>query len=115
MNKELSVSESAKNHFEAIIKKKNCHGIVFKVKQAGCSGLKYDMCFVENVPVDAMRLSYNNVNLYVDNASKSYLSETAIDLETVSLGQTKIVFFNPKAQNACGCGESFNLKGDESG
>ena len=102
MNDQLSISKSAREHFKKIIAKKDCYGILFKVKQAGCSGLKYDMDFIVDKPNDAEKLPYDGVNL-------------SIDLEQVSLGQTKVVFFNPKAQNACGCGESFNLKGDSDG
>lgn len=115
MNDQLSISKSAREHFKKIIAKKDCYGILFKVKQAGCSGLKYDMDFIVDKPNDAEKLPYDGVNLYVDQASLAYLSETSIDLEQVSLGQTKVVFFNPKAQNACGCGESFNLKGGSDG
>ena len=112
MNQQLTISAAAVAHFKKTVAKKSCFGLVFKVKKAGCSGLKYDMDFIDEVPADADKLDYNGVNLYVDRLSRAYLSETTIDLEKASLGQTKIVFFNPKAQNACGCGESFNVKGD---
>lgn len=113
MMKQLNISESARKHFKKIIDKKQCSGLVFKVKQAGCSGLKYDMEFIENEPNDVIRLPYDEVNLYVDKSSQVYLSETSVDLEQASLGQTKVVFFNPQAKNACGCGESFNMKGGQ--
>lgn len=113
MMKQLNVSESARKHFKNIIDKKQCFGLVFRVKQAGCSGLKYDMDFVEVAPKDAHRLPYDEVNLFVDDQSQVYLAETSVGLEVASLGQTKVVFYNPQAQNACGCGESFNLKGGQ--
>ena len=112
MDQQLKISPTAVLHFKKTIAKKGCFGLIFKVKNAGCSGLKYDMDFIDKVPDNADKLSYDGVNLYVDPSSHPYLSETFIDLEEASLGQTKIVFFNPKAQNACGCGESFNVKGD---
>ena len=112
MNEQLKISSTAVAHFKKTIAKKGCFGLLFKVKKAGCSGLKYDMDFINEAPTNADKLDYDGVKLYVDRPSHVYLSETAIDLEEASLGQTKIVFFNPKAQNACGCGESFNVKGD---
>ncbi len=111
MSEQLKISPKAVEHFKKTITKKGCYGILFKVKKAGCSGLKYDMDFINEQPANADKLDCGSVNLYVDRPSHVYLSETSIDLEEASLGQTKIVFFNPKAQNACGCGESFNVKG----
>lgn len=112
VSQQLKISPSAIVHFKKTIAKKGCFGLIFKVKKAGCSGLKYDMDFIDVEPSDADKLAYSGVNLYVDRLSHAYLSEVLIDLEEASLGQTKIIFFNPKAQNACGCGESFNMKGD---
>lgn len=103
------ISSAAIKHFAKTIKNNNVHGILFQVKKAGCSGLKYDMSFIDAMPDNAERLLYDHVNLYVQQSSLAYLSKTTIDLEHASLGQTKVVFFNPLAQNACGCGESFNI------
>lgn len=113
MSKTLQVTELARKHFQTAIKRKQAHGVLFLVKKAGCSGLKYEMSFIDEVPDSALLLPYSDVALYVDKDSHEYLKHTCVDLVQQSLGQTKVVFLNPNAQNACGCGESFNLKQDQ--
>ena len=109
MMKLPSVTDTALKYFINTTKQNGAYGILLSVQSAGCSGLKYDISFVNELPIHATELPYQGVRLFVEERSLQYFTETTIDLKAESLGQSKVVFLNPLAQNACGCGESFNL------
>lgn len=109
-----SVTDTALKYFISTIKQNGAYGILFSVQSAGCSGLKYDISFVEALPIHAIELPCQGAHLFIEERSLQYFTETTIDLKMESLGQSKVVFLNPLAQNACGCGESFNLGQGES-
>lgn len=107
-----SVTDTALKYFKSTIEKNRAYGVLFSVHTAGCSGLKYDISFIMQPIPHATELPYHGLHLLIEESSLKYFTETVIDLKLASLGQSKVVFLNPLAQNACGCGESFNLGQD---
>jgi len=88
----------------------NSLGIRFSVKNAGCSGMMYDVLPLEVVAEDDFVFEFGDgLKVVVDKVSFPYVKGTLIDLKKEGLNE-KLVFLNPKAENACGCGESFNVK-----
>jgi iron-sulfur cluster assembly protein len=72
----------------------------------GCSGLSYDMDFVDAAsPTDEV-VTDNGQTVLVDRKASLFLIGTEMDykVETLSAGFT---FVNPNEKGRCGCGESF--------
>lgn len=81
------------------------------VRSKGCSGLSYDMQFVEKsaVPALAETVSQHGVTVAVDPKAAMFLFGTAMDyLE--SLLKSGFEFTNPNETGRCGCGESFSTR-----
>lgn len=106
----ISLTTAAAAHIDSVIKKRG-HGIGFKlaVKNSGCSGYSYIMGIADDVSEQDVVFNSEGIQLIIPQDSLDYLQGTEIDLAVSGLNR-KIVFHNPNAVDACGCGESFNLK-----
>ena len=106
----ISLTQAAAEHISGVIKKRG-NGIGFKlaVKDTGCSGYSYVMGIAEEIHADDEVLTSQGIQLVIPKASLQYLQGTEIDLESRGLNR-KLIFNNPQAVDACGCGESFSLK-----
>jgi iron-sulfur cluster assembly protein len=106
----ITVTETAANHIAALMaKKETATGLKIGTKTAGCSGLMYDLEYVDDAPegADLVELE-NGVKLYVDQASVMYLLGTVMDWEE-DVFTTGFTFKNPNESGRCGCGESFTV------
>ncbi|MAJ81655.1 MAG: hypothetical protein CMF41_01920 [Legionellales bacterium] len=109
----FKLTPQAIRHFQELLKSSpESYGVLVRVLNKGCSGMKYDIT-IDEVSKEWEKTQYQNEKIYVEKSSISHLKDVVIDLQTLSLGQTKIVFLNPHAKNMCGCGESFNLDGKD--
>ncbi len=76
----------------------------------GCSGLSYDMSFVnapgpgDEVVHDAAR----GLTVLVDKKATLFLIGTTMDFEQTTL-TSGFTFINPNEKGRCGCGESFHV------
>jgi len=84
-------------------------GLRLSVKHSGCAGFGY-------VVEKAKRYVNNNDLVYEHAGARLYVPLTALhfidgtELDYVQEGLNHVFKFNnPKAQHACGCGESFSL------
>ena len=77
------------------------------VTARGCAGLSYDMQFTAAQPGDRLYTS-NNVAIWVDPQSLSYLDGLTLDYSEDLMGGG-FRFHNPQAQKSCSCGISFSL------
>lgn len=109
----ISLTPLAAKHIETILHKRGS-GIGFKlsVNTTGCSGYSYVMGIAEQVADNDIVISSQGVQVVIPHDSMQYLQGTEIDLQSQGLNR-KLVFHNPNAVDACGCGESFNLKKEE--
>jgi iron-sulfur cluster assembly protein len=82
------------------------HALRLKVVGGGCSGLKYELTFDDEVrDVDSV-LEFDGVRVVVDEKSALFLAGSKVDfVDTLNESGFKIV--NPNASATCGCGESF--------
>lgn len=106
----ITVTQNAATHIAALMaKKETAKGLKIGTKTAGCSGLMYDLEYVDDVPdgADLIELE-NGVKLYVDQASVMYLLGTVMDWEE-DVFTTGFTFKNPNEAGRCGCGESFTV------
>lgn len=106
----ISVTPAAAAHINSVIKKRGS-GIGFKlaVKDTGCSGYSYVMGIADEIGAQDTVYQSEGIQVIVPKDSVDYLQGTEIDLSVSGLNR-KLVFHNPNAVDACGCGESFNLK-----
>ncbi len=106
----ISLTPAAALHIAHVLKKRGS-GIGFKlaVKDSGCSGYSYVMGIADEIHADDEVLISEGIQLVIPKASVNYLQGTEIDLESRGLNR-KLIFNNPQAVDACGCGESFSLK-----
>ena len=83
-------------------------GLRLGVRTTGCSGLAYQLEYVdEALPEDALFESLG-VKVYVDPKSLAYLDGTELDYVREGLNEG-FKFQNPNVKDECGCGESFRV------
>jgi iron-sulfur cluster assembly protein len=78
------------------------------VKTKGCSGLSYDLAWVDAPAPGDEVVTDKGVTVLVDRKATLFLIGTVMDYEvkTMSAGFT---FVNPNEKGRCGCGESFHV------
>ena len=74
----------------------------------GCSGLSYNMDWVESPgPADEV-VTDQGLTVLVDRKASLFLIGTEMDYEVKSL-TSGFTFHNPNEKGRCGCGESFHI------
>lgn len=78
------------------------------VRNGGCSGMRYELLFDRERRDDDDELVFDGLRVLVDAGSATYLEGVRIDYSD-ALNDAGFKIENPKAQETCGCGESFSL------
>jgi iron-sulfur cluster assembly protein len=86
--------------------KSESHALRMKVVGGGCSGLRYELAFDDNVGEADTELDFGGVRLVIDEKSALYLKGTILDFVD-TLQESGFKMNNPNASTTCGCGESF--------
>jgi iron-sulfur cluster assembly protein len=82
------------------------HGLRLKVIGGGCSGLRYELTFDDQVRDVDTEIECRDIRVIVDEKSALYLMGTTLDfVDTLNESGFKVI--NPNASQTCGCGESF--------
>ena len=84
-------------------------GVHLGLKKSGCAGYMYILDPVSEVPSKSQVFKVKEITFYVDTASISLLSGSVLDYKVEGL-ETKAFFINPHVTDACGCGDSVELK-----
>lgn len=84
-------------------------GLKLGVKPSGCAGFGYLMELVKEPRPDDLQFTHQGASLYVSLQAMPYIDGTEVDYIREGLNQI-FKFNNPKAQHACGCGESFGVE-----
>ena len=74
----------------------------------GCSGLSYQMAWVETPGPGDEVVTDKGVTVLVDRKASLFLIGTVMDYETQALS-SGFTFTNPNEKGRCGCGESFHI------
>ena len=74
----------------------------------GCSGLSYEMSWVDTPGPGDERVTDNGVTVIVDRKATLFLIGSMMDFETKQL-TAGFTFTNPNEKGRCGCGESFHV------
>lgn len=83
-------------------------GLRLSVKQSGCAGLGYLVEKATRAEESDRVYEYDGARLYVPLKAMPFIDGTELDYVQEGLNHV-FKFNNPKAQRACGCGESFGL------
>ena len=87
---------------------KKSKGIRISVKTKGCSGLSYNIEYVDKVDECDEKLKIDDLDIYVDPKATLFLIGTKMDYVEDDL-QSGFQFVNPNEKGKCGCGESFHV------
>jgi iron-sulfur cluster assembly accessory protein len=81
-----------------------------RVKSGGCAGMQYVFTFVsqDQVQKEDVTFMHKQACVVIDPLSLHFLAGGTLDYRQELMAES-FVFVNPKAQNSCGCGESFSI------
>lgn len=86
-------------------------GLRLGVKKSGCAGFGYVLDTVSEPQADDLLYQRDGARLYVSAQAMPFIDGTEVDYVREGLNQV-FKFHNPKAQNECGCGESFGVQAE---
>lgn len=104
----LSMTPAATDRLHMLLaeEQKLTGGLRLYVQGGGCSGFQYGMMLEEAPGAADTVITINDVALYIDPVSVSYLKGAHVDfVESITGGGFTIS--NPNATTTCGCGSSF--------
>jgi iron-sulfur cluster assembly protein len=78
------------------------------VKTKGCSGLSYDLSWVDAAGPGDETVTDKGVTVLVDRKATLFLIGTVMDYEVKQMS-AGFTFTNPNEKGRCGCGESFHV------
>tara|TARA_X000001036_G_C20656394_1_gene797158 strand:+ start:1349 stop:1672 length:324 start_codon:yes stop_codon:yes gene_type:complete len=106
----ITVTSNAVNHIKKLLssRDKKPIGIKLGIETKGCSGLSYNMEFVDQPTEGDELLTINDINIYIDPKATLFLLGTVMDYEEGVL-ESGFKFINPNEKGRCGCGESFHV------
>jgi iron-sulfur cluster assembly accessory protein len=105
----VEFSTKALAHLQKQVIKSSAMGIIFNVKESGCSGYKYllELAFELDGNENIYRLN-DNLDLYVKSDIVQLIRGTQVDYVQEGVN-FRLDFKNPNATASCGCGESFSV------
>ena len=105
----MALSERAAERLRALYDTAHAGQMLrISVGTKGCSGLSYDMNWVEAAgPADEV-VTDRGLTVLVDRKASLFLIGTTMDYEVKDLS-AGFVFINPNEKGRCGCGESFHV------
>jgi iron-sulfur cluster assembly protein len=78
------------------------------VRTKGCSGMSYDMSWVEAPGPGDEVVTAHDLTVLVDRKASLFLIGTVMDYEVKKMS-SGFTFTNPNEKGRCGCGESFHV------
>ena len=78
------------------------------VKTKGCSGMSYDLSWVDEAGPGDEVVTDKGVTVLVDRKATLFLIGTVMDYEVKAMS-AGFTFTNPNEKGRCGCGESFHV------
>ena len=105
----ITITEAAAKHVRTYLDNRGKGlGIRLAVRTSGCSGMAYEMEFVDELQDEDQVFEDHGVKVVVDAKSLVYLDGTEVDFAREGLNEG-FKFNNPNAKSECGCGESFGV------
>ncbi|KLN97262.1 Fe-S cluster assembly scaffold SufA [Moellerella wisconsensis] len=105
----VSLTESAAAQIRKLMQQNpKSKGLSLGVKQSGCAGFGYVFEMIDNPTDQYLVFEQQGAFLFVSKKAMPFIDGTVVDYVREGLNQM-FKFNNPKAQHACGCGESFGV------
>lgn len=105
----MTVSDTAAERLRALYERGQEGKLLrISVKTKGCSGLSYDLGWVDAAGPGDETIRDNGVTVLVDRKATLFLIGTEMDYEVKSMS-AGFTFRNPNEKGRCGCGESFHV------
>jgi iron-sulfur cluster assembly protein len=105
----ISLTEKAAKHITRYIERRGKGlGLRLGVRTTGCSGLAYQLEYVDEALAEDLMFESLGVKVFVDPKSLAYLDGTELDYAREGLNEG-FKFQNPNMKDECGCGESFRI------
>ena len=105
----ISLTEKAAKHVNRNLEKRGKGiGLRLGVRTTGCSGLAYELEYVDQVSADDAVFESQGIKVFVDPKSLPYIEGTELDFAREGLNEG-FKFQNPNVKDECGCGESFRV------
>ncbi|RRD67471.1 iron-sulfur cluster assembly protein IscA [Comamonadaceae bacterium OH2310_COT-174] len=105
----VTITEAAARHVSKYLAKRGKGvGVRLGVKTTGCSGLAYQLEYVDEPDANDVVFERHGIKLLVDPKSLAYLDGTELDFVREGLNEG-FKFSNPNERDRCGCGESFRV------
>jgi len=105
----VSLTPAAAKHVTKYLTKRGKGvGVRLGVKTTGCSGLAYQLEYVDDIAPEDALFETEGIKLMVDPKSLAYLDGTTLDYVREGLNEG-FKFNNPNERDKCGCGESFRV------
>ena len=106
----LNLTEAAAKQVQALLdaRHKPSAGVRIGLRTKGCSGLSYNLEYVDEIQAADEVVSEYGVTIYIDPKAVMFLIGTTMDFVMDDL-QSGFVFNNPNEKGRCGCGESFHV------
>lgn len=107
----VKITENAAAHFrQQISKSAEAKAIRLSVKQSGCTGWKYLVDLVNEIPPADIQMDLADGYLFlVDPKALDVVSGVEVDFVTQGVNHN-LIFNNPRVKDYCGCGESFSIE-----
>ncbi len=105
----MAVTDAAAERLRALYSKGQQGKLLrIGVGTKGCSGLSYQMSWVEAPGPGDEVVTDKDVTVLVDRKASLFLFGTVMDYENTTLS-SGFTFSNPNEKGRCGCGESFHV------
>ena len=105
----VTMTEAAARHVTRYLNRRGKGvGVRLGVKTTGCSGLAYQIEYVDEPNPEDVVFEDHGVKVLVDPKSMAYIDGTQLDFVREGLNEG-FKFLNPKERDRCGCGESFRV------
>lgn len=108
----ISITPAAVDRIGALLSKRpEAAGIRVWIKETGCSGLSYQVDFVEEAKPGDDRVDTEGGAIFIDPMAVMYILGSEMDYQEDKFF-SGFQFTNPNETSRCGCGESFSVGGD---
>jgi iron-sulfur cluster assembly protein len=105
----ITLTEKAAKHITRYIERRGKGvGLRLGVRTTGCSGLAYQLEYVDEISPEDTMFESLGVKVFIDPKSLAYLDGTELDYVREGLNEG-FKFQNPNMKDECGCGESFSV------
>jgi iron-sulfur cluster assembly protein len=105
----MQLSDAAAERLRALYAKGEAGKLLrIAVKTKGCSGMSYDLSWVDAAGPGDEVVTDKDITVLVDRKATLFLIGTVMDYEVKAMS-AGFTFTNPNEKGRCGCGESFHV------